>query len=747
MKNVCVKAQTFFVFIHKYLIYIYIENMVTPLIDKLKTQGGTLYTFSSASKDLTRTFTNSIYDFSFSHFACLNLPNIRNGVYGSAPNMMNNGLYIASLLKRSYFDDNHSSTMFSSDGMNIALAENLQNYVFNFEVAILNGEGDNDDYDNDVLITPAERIFFNWLQKVGAIKFPDYNRSNPTLYNIEEVDTTTVQYIGTIDAINSVDVLGDSFSEVYLHIPGNAGATKDKNGGKVKFRIPNNDGKNYIPFKEYTVPEDTDPITGLPIEHTYNRDSRIIGREDAEANPFGLDMTPVYDFVTNTNGNIRKGYTTDAGYCIDFRPRVYGEEDTLTNINNASGDSFEFNCILIYYTLTNKETGESAINLYGVLFLEEITDIKVDDLQDQIDTLSYEQGYIRRYPKIKDDGSGNGNSFALKVDLKVDTLPDTTIKSRGFVDPNSAVSMSMYMDTLAAMQNCISVFNQQQDEILRLQNRVNYLENQLSLLNEIPNLESKITSLSESIVHSEQVVGLINWDDIDEGNLEEVVNRLKYSIDFGGVVIDGVNIKDLLLDNSRNIQSVINGKLTKKMQYNTDVLDEGYGVSIKKNEDNNSVSIASRFPTYNIIPAYRDEECTKEITKDDRMNLNLSGRHERNDVFITLDECYNLALLYIEDGADCNHDICIYIDDSVVGWKKGQSLIISIVGLLTTEGNITNDGSYEAARIRIFNNKKEITSQTRMEFVEDHIGARYIEIICVDDFATETADKFIYDIK
>ena len=65
MENVCVKAQTFFVFIHKYLIYIYIENMVTPLIDKLKTQGGTLYTFSSASKDLTRTFTNSIYDFSF----------------------------------------------------------------------------------------------------------------------------------------------------------------------------------------------------------------------------------------------------------------------------------------------------------------------------------------------------------------------------------------------------------------------------------------------------------------------------------------------------------------------------------------------------------------------------------------------------------------------------------------------------------------------------------------------------------
>ena len=711
--------------------------MVTPLIDRLKTQGGTLYTFSSASKDLSRTFTNSMYDFSFSHFACLNLPNIRNGVYGSAANMMNTGLYLATLLKRSDFDNNHDFTMFSADGMNVALAENLQNYVFNFETAIINGSGDNDAYDNDVLITPAERIFFNWLKKVGAIKFPEYNRSNPTLNNITEVDTSTVKYIGTIDAINSVDIsgrssekedalhLGDSFSEVYLHIPGNAGATNSSNGG-VKFRIPDNDVKNYIPFKTYA---------------RVGTDDKIIGRESAESSPFGLKIKPIYD------GDGNNSYTTDAGYCIDFRPNVYGEFETLTDVNNASTDNFEFNCVLIYYTLKDNDTGESAINLYGVLFLEEISDIKVDDIQDYIDTLSYEQGYIQRYPKIKGDGSGNGNSFALKINLKVDTLPDTTQVAKHFPDPNSEVSMSMYMDALAEMQKCVSIFNQQQDEILRLQNRVEYLENQLSLLNEIPNLESKITNLSEAIVHSEQVVGLVNWDDIDEENLAEVVNRLKYAIDFGGVVIDGINIKDLLLDNSRNIQSVINGKLTKKMQYNTDVLGEGYGINLKKSSDNNTVNISSRFPTYNIIPAYRDRECTKEITREDRMNLNLAGAHERNDVFITLDECYNLALLYIEDGADCNHDICIYIDDSIVNWKKGQSLIISIDGYLTTEGTITNDQTYDAVRIRLFNNNKEITSLSKMEYVEDHKGARYIEIICVDEFATEAANKFIYDIK
>ena len=42
--------------------------MITPILDKLRTQGGTLYTFSSASKDLTRVFTSNDYSFKFSHF-------------------------------------------------------------------------------------------------------------------------------------------------------------------------------------------------------------------------------------------------------------------------------------------------------------------------------------------------------------------------------------------------------------------------------------------------------------------------------------------------------------------------------------------------------------------------------------------------------------------------------------------------------------------------------------------------------
>ena len=54
--------------------------MITPILKDPKAHGGTLYTFPSASRDLTRSFSNSEYEFAFSHFACLNLPDFRYGL-------------------------------------------------------------------------------------------------------------------------------------------------------------------------------------------------------------------------------------------------------------------------------------------------------------------------------------------------------------------------------------------------------------------------------------------------------------------------------------------------------------------------------------------------------------------------------------------------------------------------------------------------------------------------------------------
>ena len=137
-----------------------------PYLKTFNTSGGTLYVFPSVSKDLTRTFVSNDYEFKFSHFACLNIPDIYSGSYD--PEVTEDkGFYISTLLSK---NNQYPSVVYNSDGMGKAIAENLQNYVMNFETAILNGEGDNDDYDNTILTSVSEKIFWNWMQKVGAIK-------------------------------------------------------------------------------------------------------------------------------------------------------------------------------------------------------------------------------------------------------------------------------------------------------------------------------------------------------------------------------------------------------------------------------------------------------------------------------------------------------------------------------------------------------------------------------------------------
>lgn len=675
--------------------------MVTPLINRLKETGGTLYTFTSAVNQLSKSFTNKNYEFTFSHFACLNLPNIKNYIDKSDDSDdLETGLYLNSLLSTEEFDKRHSSNirggMFSAEGMNVALAENIQNYVLNFEIADLNKISR--------INTNSEKIFFNWLQKVNAINF--------TKENVYIEDTSSVvQYIGTIDAINQVDILGDSYSEIYLYIPGNSGKT---NNGKIKFNTSLG-------------------IKYMNVEDENSNNGKIIGRGSiGDLSPYGLSTYAIYDDKSN------QCYEYDKGYSIDFNPKSYGDYNNLTELNNKYKEPFEFNCVLIYYTINY--LGKSYINLYGVLFLEEISDIKVDTIGENF-TEIYDQGYIQSYPKIAGDDSGNGNSFALKVDLKIDALPDNTMTSKPYSDPNAAVSMTMYMESLAEMQKCVSIFNRQQNEILKLQDKINYLENRLSSLDSLETINDRLDIISDSISSNEPTLGIIDWDKITEGNLNEVVEKLKKSNENTGI-INGVNIKDLILENAKNINSIVTGKLNTKLQYNTDVIKNGYGINVSKN--NNNIQINSLYSSYNIISLYTDDKENNEITESNKINLH-KGLNEYNNIYLTLGECSNLALLYVDDSGEiedynCNSDIRIYINSNNTNWEKGQSLKIKIIGNVVSKNDGNNEGGLILPQIKIYNNNDEITSSFNVEYVKNHDNCKYIEIICIGE------NKFIYDI-
>ena len=133
--------------------------MIAPLIRPIRLQGGTFYTFSSASEDLGLSFNSSEKKFRFSKFALLNIPNIEN----PSTNYEN---YVGFSNTPGAFEE-----IDGSKTNNDYLAESFQNYCLNLE-AMVSSSGD---YDPTLYRTTSERVFFKWLKEMGALRFREAN--------------------------------------------------------------------------------------------------------------------------------------------------------------------------------------------------------------------------------------------------------------------------------------------------------------------------------------------------------------------------------------------------------------------------------------------------------------------------------------------------------------------------------------------------------------------------------------------
>lgn len=504
--------------------------MITPILKDPKAHGGTLYTFPSASRDLTRAFSNSEYEFAFSHFACLNLPDFRYGSFSDKD------------LKGIYLDDLYEDCIDLSENINNALKWHMQSYVMNYEVAILNGFSlDAGKYDNEVLRNPSERIFFNWLQKVGGIKFSntvetldgygdDVDISYETLSSESQLPTTgnnksyrignklytwkggqwrsrilvskTVQYIGTIDMINNVNIDYDSFNEIYLNIP--AGV-----GGSTSVYFDNN-----VFDSNYEKGE----IIDIDVDEYCDSDKKdyIIGRG---SNGSDVTLKAIYDSPSDHS------YKIENGYCINFNDGKY--VGGIEGMNMNSEEDFEFNCVLIYYRI-RKGNGEWYTNLYGVLFLEEVT---ISDYNTNLNEDDERAGYIQRYPKFK-----KGNSWGLKLDLKIDAQPDSQLELRDntYVDPNeSGAGMQMFTEALMQLNDCARLFYEVKKENTDIEERLYTLENMVSGIDTVYDLRDEVGVLRTRIEMFQPTVNSL------EGRLEDIESRItKLENNLGRLISD-----------------------------------------------------------------------------------------------------------------------------------------------------------------------------------------------------------------
>ena len=606
----------------------------TPLIKKLNKQGGTFYTFSSAARDLSKCLGNSsLLEFRFSHFALLNIPDMVNV---HSPN--DNATDLSNANVADLTDDARfvwKTSFANSKDTGYILACMLQDYVFNFEERLISHR---DSVNSDRSV--AERVFWHWLYRTGAINWRDAIQGDECVTSrtrrIEDGAGSgdynrVVKYLGNIDITNSVDINSDAYTELYIHIPAEAGDTP-----KVLW-LNDNEGNDIFKKNEIYRCENISYILGQENENPQYT--------DGDNNPVGLTYGAVYD---KNDNDYDDAYVTEdsdnEGVCIDWDAESYWDIMNNASLNtmdeyNASvlSDSFEFNAVLVYYDIIDKNNENRTSNLYGIMFLDDI--VKVNDAE-----------YIQRYPKYKPtEGVVNGNSYGFKLNLRIDVEPNkqgiTTL-----VNEYNTYSMGLFADAIMRIQECTNTFMHLREEQYELSRKYDELE---TILKSIYSVDA----------------------------LKKQVDELEATIENAGMALSDSNaLLDLIYNNSKQIQTLVKGGLPNALAIDLNIIKAGYNMDV-----NTSDGVSARLGVKNIgwqqCPlTLLNQPQFGTIASDPDHRVHLSGEENNNEsrgdnrMIGVMKDGNNMIRVYTDNVSLCRYDIEVYVDDSLSSWHNGQTL-------------------------------------------------------------------------
>jgi hypothetical protein len=682
---------------------------VTPLIKPIQDKKGIFYNFQSALEDINITLSNSENAVRFSKFVLLRIPEI------GEPNTLStdNKIQFAAQGETTIIEGLNADN-------NINLAQSFQNYALNMEALLLNRP----QYKKNEKLTVSERVFWKWLKETGAIRFQDANalEKNVSILGSEsrfvektEVNTTynrVAKYVGDIDVVNSLKSSQNSYTEVYIHVPTNVGTTP-----YVLFKSLSDD--NYFPGM--TIANNAaDPLN---VEY-------LAGRNYNDTHPFGLSMKGYYDLddqsvvteiknsITGTysTGNwftqtINNAYYTDPvfglssdqyiqktsglstveyprtqldGISVDFDLSNYKlasenqEIKVFSQFNDyVANRDFEFNAVLVYYDTYDPNnldsTGnpvDSKTNLYGVLFLDRV---QQDGLEFKIPPIS----------KYKPDvlSKTNGNAFSFKLNLKLDTSIED-VKVEKSINDYSTFSLELFTDVLTEFRNLQSRFTDKLLELETLQQEVSALKDLLLNTSDTAELSARLNTVETSLSTNNAIFN----------NTNALVN-----------MIDNVNTK---------VESVINGDSNITISYDLDLVRPTYGIAVNRNTPN-------RITIENINQKYN-------ISNNSIANLFLNNVVDlsRFTNYIVHSNSGNSIIL--------ENDFQIFINDSIVPWKKGQVMRLVFddeiipdifdIKIYTDRLNLMNSGEY-GVQIASFNDLDFAPSSNKPMF----------DIVCIND--------------
>jgi hypothetical protein len=626
---------------------------------------------------LSFTFNNSINKFKFSKFALLNIPPINNSdIYGNtlklnAPDSAfldyatynGNGQIITTNQNINFSQSfqsyclNLESTILSSTDYNSDIKQTVAERVFFKWMKEIGGiryqQASSTQVSpllNQTNITPVDGLPVNQIRWVegdpAAGTTGSYGLTGAT-YN------RVVQYIGNLDIVNSVKNNNNTYSEVYVYVP-----TKDGNTPTVLFK--NNLDVNYPQDYAWTN-NPADPLN----------DDYLQGRAYDELNPSGLTNLAIFDDAvigaptasyvdTATAGSTGSGnwyvpratattYFTDKLFYnptswiltktysgatqtyvrsqldsvgIDFDPDSYQQIvsdpsiSTIEEFNSTSAaEDFDFNCVLIYYDVYDPANPiDSATNLYGVLFL--------DDVQTSGASI-YSIPVLKKYkPNIVT--KLNGNSYGFKINLKFDVDIDQTGVEQAIND-YSPFSLSMFMDSMNVLQDASSTLNNTASIYASLEQRVSSLENLTLTSDTVFNLNQRINSLENAFAANQAIFN----------NTQAIMG--------------------LINQNYELVRALVNGETSVEISYNLDLVKQGPGIIVDRSIPNQLI-IANDNQDYNI--GVEGGTVTLSTTSNNVIELRPYGnytKHVNNGIPITL-----------------TSDLVVRLNDTNIKWRRGQ---------------------------------------------------------------------------
>jgi len=628
--------------------------MATPLVRIPQIQGGTMYAFASGTRDLTRAFNNPDLKFDFSRYALLDLPNFQ------APSSGENTFQFDNLI------DYSGLAYVPTTNANIEFAQTFQNYALNLEELLLQ----DDDFDSTLLRSDAEKIFFKWLEKVGAIRFKgaDSNDSTTTGLSTEEYNASgtgtdyerVVKYLGTIDVNNDIQYKGNAYHEVYVNVPSSAGFTPT-----ILFENTNyNSSQNSI-------------LGGADIN----------GRSGQTHPDSNLDMETLADLLSGEY-NINPNTATNLG--INWNISDYAgiannaKIDSLQDYAKSGGD-FRFNAVLVYYDIYSESVpANRSTNLYGVLIL--------DNPQDNpgVSNSSYIPELIKYKPN---EITGlNGNAFGLKLNIKFNSSLDN-VGVEVNINDFTTFSMDLFMDTTSSLEHATKILRDANIRYTTIANRVDELENMLTAMDSVTDLKSRI------------------------GELESSFENTSLNL------ADSSSLLGLITSTNQRLSDMINGTIPTSLQYNTDVIYNGPGIIVDKSVPN-KIKIKNDLKGYIFNKPFLWNESTSAVGTEvsdssqyDPANASAYG------VWTRLKEFSNQLRLVGKTVANtADNNINIYLDDKLTRWSDGQSFKIVFEGLDLNGNNIS-----------IWTNESNGYTTQVGSIAAASVGNNpYFEIVCLD---------------